>query len=106
MDVLEAEIRYKGYIERQRSLAARINAAREVAIPESLDFESIQGLSVRARIALSERRPRTFAEAAEIANLTPADLQRLLVAAKLASLDRAADTSSSDDASAQVEAKK
>jgi tRNA uridine 5-carboxymethylaminomethyl modification enzyme len=106
MDVLEAEIRYKGYIERQRSLAARINAAREVAIPESLDFESIQGLSVRARIALSERRPRTFAEAAEIANLTPADLQRLLVAAKLASLDRAAGASSSDDASAQVEAKK
>jgi len=73
------ELRYKGYIEREREGASRLALLEGFELPEDLDYETATTLSYEAREKLASRRPRNLGEAGRIPGVTPSDLQNLVV---------------------------
>jgi tRNA uridine 5-carboxymethylaminomethyl modification enzyme len=73
------ELRYGGYIEREREAAARLSKLESFAIPEGLAFAGMESLSYEAREKLAQRRPRSLGEAGRIPGVSPSDLQNLVV---------------------------
>ncbi|MGH9312271.1 MAG: tRNA uridine-5-carboxymethylaminomethyl(34) synthesis enzyme MnmG, partial [Vicinamibacterales bacterium] len=69
---LEAEIKYEGYLRKQRSDVDRSARLEQRVIPERLSFENIAGLSREAVQRLREIRPATVGQAGRIPGLTPA----------------------------------
>jgi tRNA uridine 5-carboxymethylaminomethyl modification enzyme len=76
---LEQEIKYGAFVEREAREVARSASMERRPIPDSVDFESINGLRIEARAKLTHHRPRTFGEASRLAGVTPADMAVLLV---------------------------
>lgn len=74
----DLEIKYAGYLERERAAAARLRRLAGVALPGDVDYAALINVSVEARQKLERRRPATVAEAASIPGVSPADLQNLL----------------------------
>jgi tRNA uridine 5-carboxymethylaminomethyl modification enzyme len=75
----EIEIKYGGYVERQRQLVARYRDTEDVGIPANLDYEHIAGLSNEAREKLGRIRPRSLGQAGRIAGITPAAVSLLAI---------------------------
>ncbi|MGA1677038.1 MAG: hypothetical protein ACO377_11480 [Pseudomonadales bacterium] len=71
------EIKYAGYLERERAAAARLRRLATLALPADLAYDRFINVSVEARQKLAARRPATLAEAASIPGVSPADLQNL-----------------------------
>ncbi len=76
---VEIQIKYAGYINRQKEEIARHRKHEETIIPESLDYQSVRGLSVEASEKLSKTRPVTIGQAGRIPGMTPAAVSLLLV---------------------------
>ncbi len=76
---IETQFKYAGYIERQLGEVARQRAQGEQPIPVDIDYASVTGLSVEVTQRLTEHRPKTIAQAANIAGITPAAISLLLV---------------------------
>jgi len=79
---LQAEIKYAGYIEKEKRAVERLERIERVAIPENFDYGSVTGLSSESRGKLSRFRPLTLGQAGRISGVTPADVQILWVAVK------------------------
>ena len=77
--LVEAEIKYAGYVHRQRAEIEKLQRHEEQSLPDSLDYDQVTGLSAEARQKLSERRPGTLGQAGRIPGITPAALALLLV---------------------------
>ena len=76
---VEVEIKYAGYIDREK-LQAEKNARLEyIKIPKGFDFDSIQSLSIECRQKLKRYQPETIAQASRISGVSPADISVLLV---------------------------
>ncbi len=75
----EIEIKYGGYVERQRQLVARSRDTEDVGIPANLDYERIAGLSNEAREKLGRIRPRSLGQASRIAGITPVAVSLLAI---------------------------
>jgi tRNA uridine 5-carboxymethylaminomethyl modification enzyme len=73
----DLEIKYAGYLERERAAAARLQRLASLALPADLAYERLINVSVEARQKLAARRPATLAEAASIPGVSPADLQNI-----------------------------
>ena len=84
MRQVEIETKYAGYIKRQDEEIDKIRRHESIAIPSSIDFLTLQGLSNELRQKLDHQRPATLARAASIPGMTPAALSILLVHAKSA----------------------
>ena len=78
-DAAEIEIKYAGYIEREKRLAEKILRLENLEIPENFDFFQLTALSMECRIKLDRYRPRTIAQASRISGVSPADISVLLV---------------------------
>ncbi len=76
---VEIQLKYAGYIERQRLEIERQQHHEQTQLPEDLDYSSIKSLSVEARQKLAQHRPETLGQAGRISGLTPAALSILLV---------------------------
>ena len=76
---VEVEVKYQGYIEKQRKEVERMRKLEERPIPEGLSYEDIPSLRYEARQKLSRYRPATLAQASRIDGVTPADLAILMV---------------------------
>ena len=76
---MEIEIKYKGYIEREKAIANKIARLENLIIPQDFDFEKVAGLSIECRQKLSRYRPRTIAQASRISGVSPSDISVLLV---------------------------
>jgi tRNA uridine 5-carboxymethylaminomethyl modification enzyme len=81
---VEVQIKYEGYIERQRAEVARRKALEDMAIPVGFDYAAVRGLSVEARQKLSAHRPQTLGQAGRISGITPAAVSLLAVYLKRA----------------------
>lgn len=77
--VLEVEIKYAGYIRRERDSANKIKNLELLGIPDVFDFNRIKGLSIEARNKLTLTRPSTIGQASRISGVSPADINVLLV---------------------------
>ena len=75
----EIQIKYRGYIERERYYAEKMHRLENIAIPESFDFNAMQSLTIEARQKLSRIRPTTLGQASRIPGVSPADINVLLV---------------------------
>lgn len=75
----EVELRYAGYIERERELAVRLQELESFELPEETDYRNLSALSIEAREKLHARRPGTLGEASRIPGISPADLQGLVL---------------------------
>ncbi|MGN0006907.1 MAG: tRNA uridine-5-carboxymethylaminomethyl(34) synthesis enzyme MnmG [Alistipes sp.] len=75
----EIEIKYSGYIERERLVADKLHRLENIAIPADFDYASMQSLTIEARQKLMRIRPATIAQASRIPGVSPADVNVLLV---------------------------
>ncbi len=69
---IEAEVKYQGYIEKQRSEISRLEKMNNMRIPVQLDFRKIPGLSREAVEKLQKSRPTTLGDARKLSGMTPA----------------------------------
>ena len=79
LDSSEISIKYKGYIEREKQLADKIQRLENLLIPEDFDFDKVESLSIECRQKLKKYSPRTIAQASRISGVSPADISVLLV---------------------------
>ena len=77
--VVENEIKYKGYIERERAAAEKAKRLERLVIPDNFDYSKILSLSIESRIKLARYKPRNIAEASKIPGVSPADISVLLI---------------------------
>lgn len=75
----EIQIKYRGYIERERYFAEKMHRLEDITIPEEFDFASIQSLTIEARQKLMRIKPRTIGQASRIPGVSPADINVLLI---------------------------
>ncbi len=75
----EIQIKYKGYIEREKQNAEKLHRLEEVMIPDGFDFNAMNALTIEARQKLSRIRPKTIGQAARIPGVSPADVNVLLI---------------------------
>jgi len=75
----ELELKYAGYLARERRAAERLRRMGEFALPAEAPYAAMQTVSVEARQKLAVRRPATLAQAANIPGVSPADLQNLIL---------------------------
>ncbi|WP_407275789.1 tRNA uridine-5-carboxymethylaminomethyl(34) synthesis enzyme MnmG [Halothiobacillus sp. DCM-1] len=76
---IEIEIKYAGYVERQRDEVDRSLKQETQPLPEDLDYQAISGLSNEVRAKLAAQRPATIGQAGRIPGVTPAAISLLLV---------------------------
>ncbi|MGE0707359.1 MAG: tRNA uridine-5-carboxymethylaminomethyl(34) synthesis enzyme MnmG [Planctomycetota bacterium] len=77
--LLEIEVQYAGYVERQRAHVARQRELEDLVLPEAIDYRELSSLRLEAREKLSRLRPRTLGQAGRISGVSPADVTVLLL---------------------------
>ncbi|RQO39471.1 tRNA uridine-5-carboxymethylaminomethyl(34) synthesis enzyme MnmG [Chryseobacterium sp. KBW03] len=75
----EINIKYKGYIEKEKENVAKLNRLENIKIPEDFDYTNLSSLSTEAKQKMSNVRPKTIAQAGRISGVSPADINVLLV---------------------------
>jgi tRNA uridine 5-carboxymethylaminomethyl modification enzyme len=76
---VEVQVKYEGYIERQRAEVERRRELESLPLPEDLDFTTVRGLSMEVQQKLTRHRPETIGQATRISGVTPAAISLLLV---------------------------
>jgi len=76
----EIELKYAGYLSREREAASRLAELEGFALPPSLPYAELSALSFEAREKLSHLKPETLGQAGRIPGISPSDLQGLVLA--------------------------
>ena len=76
---VEIQIKYEGYVDRQREEVTRQARFESTSLPADLDYRSVRGLSIEVQQKLNKQRPETLGQAARISGITPAAISLLLV---------------------------
>ena len=79
LEQLEIEIKYGGYIAREKENVAKMKRLDDKEIPENFDYYKVKGLSFEGRDKLSAIRPATIAQAGRISGISQSDIHVLLV---------------------------
>ncbi|AZZ58872.1 tRNA uridine-5-carboxymethylaminomethyl(34) synthesis enzyme MnmG [Riemerella anatipestifer] len=75
----EINIKYRGYIEKEKENVAKLHRLENIKIPEDFDFTKINSLSAEAKQKLNSIKPKTIAQASRISGVSPADINVLLI---------------------------
>jgi tRNA uridine 5-carboxymethylaminomethyl modification enzyme len=75
----EIQIKYSGYLEREKELAEKHLKLEGVPLPHGIDYSAIKSLSSEAKEKLSKAMPSNLGQATRISGITPADISVLLV---------------------------
>ncbi len=73
------DIKYEGYLSKQKSIIGDVNKLESKILPEDLDYNSIKGLRIEARQKLDKIKPLNLGQASRISGVSPADITVLLV---------------------------
>ncbi len=79
LEEIEIECKYRGYIEKEKEAIAQANKLESKALPDDIDYLSIDGLRLEARQKLDKIRPQNLGQAGRILGVSPADVQILIV---------------------------
>lgn len=79
IEQVEIEVKYGGYIEREKAIAEKLHRLEEIRIPTDFDFTKITSITIEARQKLSKIRPTTIGQASRIPGVSPADINVLLI---------------------------
>jgi tRNA uridine 5-carboxymethylaminomethyl modification enzyme len=75
----QINIKYKGYIEKEKENVAKLTRLENIKIPEDFDYTNLSSLSTEAKQKMSKVRPKTIAQAGRISGVSPSDMNVLLV---------------------------
>lgn len=75
----EINIKYKGYIEKEKENVAKLQRLENIKIPTDFDFSKVSSLSSEAKQKLNKIKPKTIAQASRISGVSPADINVLLI---------------------------
>ncbi len=76
---VEIELKYEGYIRRQKADIAEMRRLEKKLLPKNVDYETIDGLRMEAREKLNKVRPANIGQASRISGVSPADVSVLLI---------------------------
>lgn len=76
---IEIQIKYEGYIKLQEEQVEKFKKLEEKILPEDIDYEKINGISLEGRQKLNKFKPRSIGQASRISGVSPADVSVLLV---------------------------
>jgi tRNA uridine 5-carboxymethylaminomethyl modification enzyme len=79
LEQVEIQLKYSGYIEREKENAEKIGRLEDFKIKDGVDYHLIPSLSMEARQKLSKVKPATLGQAARISGVSPADISVLMV---------------------------
>ncbi|NJB71477.1 tRNA uridine 5-carboxymethylaminomethyl modification enzyme [Saonia flava] len=79
MEQTEIQVKYSGYIEKEKNNADKLHRLENVKIPEGFDYSKLKSLSHEAREKLNLIRPVTISQASRISGVSPSDISVLLV---------------------------
>ena len=80
---VEIDIKYEGYLKRQKNNIEQINRQSCKSLPQEINYEKIDTLSLEARENLNKIKPKNFGDASKIPGVSKADLTALLVWLKI-----------------------
>jgi tRNA uridine 5-carboxymethylaminomethyl modification enzyme len=75
----EIQVKYSGYIEKEKNNADKLNRLEYVKIPSNFDYSKIKSMSMEAREKLKNIQPTSIAQASRISGVSPNDISVLLV---------------------------
>jgi tRNA uridine 5-carboxymethylaminomethyl modification enzyme len=75
----EIQIKYSGYIEKEKNNADKLTRLEYVKIPKNFDYSRVKSMSYEAREKLNAIQPTTVAQASRISGVSPNDISVLLV---------------------------
>ncbi|MDA8871670.1 tRNA uridine-5-carboxymethylaminomethyl(34) synthesis enzyme MnmG [Flavobacteriaceae bacterium] len=75
----EIQIKYAGYIEKEKRNADKLNRLENIKIPSAFDYDRLASLSHEAKEKLSKLKPSTLGQASRISGINPSDISVLLV---------------------------
>ena len=75
----EIQVKYSGYIEKERNNAEKLIRLEDIKIPENFDFHKIMSMSIEAKQKLTTIRPVTISQASRISGVSPSDISVLLI---------------------------
>ena len=78
-EAAEIRMKYKGYIEREKSVAEKMHRLENIKIKGHFNYEELQGLSTECRQKLMKIQPETLAQASRIPGVSPSDINVMLV---------------------------
>lgn len=79
LEQAEIQVKYSGYIDKERNNANKLTRLEDVKIPENFDYSQIKSMSIEARQKMTKIRPATIAQASRISGVSPSDVSVLLV---------------------------
>ena len=79
MYAIEAEVKYKGYIEKQLRQVEQFRSLENRLLPQGYDYLSISGLSSEGKMKLQDLQPLNIGQASRISGVSPADISVLLI---------------------------
>lgn len=74
----EVELKYAGYLARERDSVRRLAEMQELRLPTDIPYGSLQAISFEGREKLARIRPTTLGQASRIPGVSPSDLQNLV----------------------------
>ncbi|HET8736998.1 MAG TPA: tRNA uridine-5-carboxymethylaminomethyl(34) synthesis enzyme MnmG, partial [Pricia sp.] len=79
LEQTEIQVKYSGYIEKEKKNADKLHRLEDVKIPENFDYSKLKSLSYEAREKLTAVQPVTIAQAGRVSGVNPSDISVLLV---------------------------
>jgi tRNA uridine 5-carboxymethylaminomethyl modification enzyme len=79
LEQAEIQVKYSGYIEKERNNADKLTRLEDVKIPEDFDYHKIKSMTIEARQKLTKIRPVTISQASRISGVSPSDVSVLLI---------------------------
>ena len=75
----EIQVKYSGYIEKEKLNAEKLQNLENISIPSKFNYNKLKSLSSEARAKLEEIRPKTLSQASRISGVSPSDISSMLV---------------------------
>ena len=79
LEQAEIQVKYSGYIEKERNNADKLIRLEDLKIPIDFDYNQIKSMSIEAKQKLSKIRPVTISQASRISGVSPSDISVLLI---------------------------
>lgn len=79
MEQAEIQVKYSGYIAKEKNNADKLQRLENIKIPEGFDYTKLKSLSYEAREKLQAIKPVTISQASRISGVSPSDISVLLV---------------------------
>jgi tRNA uridine 5-carboxymethylaminomethyl modification enzyme len=75
----EIQLKYEGYIEREKEQANKLARLEDLVIPDSVNYDQMKSVSIEAKEKLKKIKPRTIGQASRVSGVSPSDISVLLI---------------------------